>query len=252
MPFTLAHPIAVLPLWQLTQKKLDLPALMMGSMMPDVSYFLALQTVPNIGHSLTGIFVEGIPSGLVLLLLGRYLLWRPVVSLLPTTVSDRIPSTAYSFLPFSRVFNLVLSLFIGALTHIFWDSFTHKSGWGVQQISWLSSELLGLSIYKWLQYGGGVVGLFLLAVVAVNTLQNRAPHYRHRALSAKQGVRATVLIAVVAGLMILRAIAAAPTIAGLNDIVVRFVIGSVSGTFLGLCLYAVLFWLGSARSRRIY
>jgi len=252
MPFTLAHPIAVLPVWQLTQRKLDLPALMMGAMMPDVSYFLALQTVPNIGHSMAGIFLEGIPSGLMLLLLGRYLLWPPVLSLLPEYVSDRTASATYSFLPLSRFFNIVLSLAIGALTHIFWDSFTHKNGWAVQHISWLSSELLGLSIYKWLQYGGGVVGLCLLALVAFNTLQNREPHHRYRALSGKQSVVAAVLISVVASEVTLQAISAEPAIAGLNDIVVRFVIGSVSGTFLGLCLYAVLFWLISTVSRRIY
>jgi len=51
MPYTLAHPIATAPLWYLSRRRLDLAALAIGSMMPDISDFIALQPFGNIGCS---------------------------------------------------------------------------------------------------------------------------------------------------------------------------------------------------------
>lgn len=51
MPFTLAHPAAVLPFWR---SRLHFPALLLGSVAPDFGYFLAGRPVSGAGHTLWG------------------------------------------------------------------------------------------------------------------------------------------------------------------------------------------------------
>lgn len=243
MPFTLAHPIAILPLWQLSKHRLDLSALAIGATIPDISYFVALQPVPNIGHSLIGIVIEGVPSGVVLLLIGRYWLWKPVRSLLPSALATRVPTqTPYSVLSIPRLLNIVLSIAIGALTHIIWDSFTHSYGWGVQRFTWLSAEIAGLSIYKGLQYGCGVFGFIILLVLLAQFIAKQPQKYQPSKLPSKQQSIAWAGISTVAILMISVAVLSNAN-DSLSAVVVSMVIGSVSGLGLGLCLYATAFWI---------
>ena len=61
-----------------------------------------------------------------------------------------------------------LAIFIGAWTHIIWDSFTHETGWIVRRVSALSAPVTigwytGLVCHV-LQYVSSVAGLLLLAI----------------------------------------------------------------------------------------
>ena len=64
----------------------------------------------------------------------------------------------------------VVALAVGALTHIVWDAFTHRYGWGVELLPFLNTELLmgdfTLPGYKLLQYGSTVIGLPLVTIIA--------------------------------------------------------------------------------------
>lgn len=253
MPFTLAHPVATLPLWKLSKRRLDLPALAVGATIPDISYFVALQPMPNIGHSLIGIVLEGLPSGFVLLLIGRYWLWQPVRSLLPGAIATRVPiHCPYDFLPLPRLVNLALSIAIGALTHIVWDNFTHAYGWGVQRFSGLSATIAGLPIYKALQYGCGLLGFAILLLLLTQFVAKQPRQYRPSQLSRSWKRMGWGAIATINALTIATAIlvesqqnlsSASLSSASLSSTIVRGIIGSVSGLFLGLCLYALTFWI---------
>ncbi|MEO0770104.1 MAG: DUF4184 family protein [Cyanobacteria bacterium J06649_4] len=252
MPFTLSHPIAVWPLWKLSQRRLDLPALAVGAAIPDITYFIALRPVGNIGHSIPGIFLEGIPSGLLLLLLGRYFLWQPTLAILPRNISSRLlPANTYKvFSSITRLFIIVLSVALGALSHIVWDSFTHKTGWGVQKIALLSELVFNQPIYKWLQYGGGLFGLLALLYLVSQALSKQAACHRHRHLSKLWQRTAWSVIALITIGTVLIAIfpwessAIAPTYTASQPsvLIVCGIIGLVSGSFLGLCFYAAIFW----------
>ncbi|MEO1396566.1 MAG: DUF4184 family protein [Cyanobacteria bacterium J06634_5] len=243
MPFTLAHPIATLPLWSASKQKLDLPALMVGAAIPDVSYFVALRPVPNIGHSLLGIVTEGIPSALLLLLLGRYLFWTPVLALVPQPISSRIPIFCpYSFLPAKRLLVIIVSIAMGALTHIVWDSFTHHHGWAVERLSFLVADVGIFPIYKWLQYSGGLIGFPWLLWLAAQFVRKRSPRYRpERLLQRWQGL-SWGFIAIALMLTVYYAVAVTPE-SSLSTLIVNAIVGSVSGLFLGLFLYSALYWL---------
>ena len=274
MPFTLAHPIAILPLWKASQRRLDLPALAIGAAIPDISYFVALRPVPNIGHSLLGILIQGIPSSILLLLIGRYLLWDMALALLPrdrfslkhegetssphhpthsflTTIAYRIPpSSHYSFWPAPRLITIILSIAIGALTHGVWDSATHIYGWTVVRASWLSAFVGPLPVYKWLQHSGGVIGLALLFVLSIKTLHKRKPQYQPLQLSIRQKRTAWLAIGIVTALVIWQAVSLLPPEHGFSSLIVASVIGLISGSFLGICLYATCFWSRQLISRQ--
>ena len=242
MPFTLAHPIAALPLWWGSRRRLDLPALMVGAAIPDISYFIALQPVANIGHQLSGIFLEGIPSALALLFIGKYVLWQPVIQLLPSAIARKFPQHCpYRFLPLSRLLTITLSIALGAATHIIWDSFTHPNSWGTNNISGLSYNLLSIPIYKWLQYSGGLIGFLLLLCIAYWSLRAIESRYQTPTLPIQKKVIALIAISAITILTIFAALQ--PTIS-ITEKIIAIVVGSISGSFIGFCFYALCFWLG--------
>ncbi len=166
MPFTLAHPAAAVPF---TRWGFVLSALIVGSISPDIMYFLCLSTRCQFGHTLIGLFLFDIPAGIILLWLFHNVLKRPVISLLPATHQQCLMPLAndFHFIPLRRFFLIVMSLLLGALTHIIWDSLTHRSGWVVQQLPVFSVPIIEtslgtLKVYKVLQYGSTFLGATLL------------------------------------------------------------------------------------------
>ena len=141
MPFTLAHPAAILPLRKYCPKVLNLPALVFGSLVPDVGYFFGRWNVDEYSHALVGSVVFGLPVGAMLLavfFLGR------------TTAVQWLPPRHRAMLeplcrrPIGSFVAIVLSLLIGIWTHLVFDSFTHKGGWLVDNWSVLNQSLINI------------------------------------------------------------------------------------------------------------
>ena len=165
MPFTLSHPAASVPL---ARHGLVLSALVVGSMAPDFAYFTFLP-VSHFSHSLPGLLLFCVPSGLAVLWVFHKLLKRPMLSLLPPSHQRRLTAATndFSFGPWRRLALIVASLVLGALTHVVWDAFTHPYGWAVERVSALSRPLIetphgALRMYKVLQHGSTLVGAILL------------------------------------------------------------------------------------------
>lgn len=152
MPYTPAHAICAAPLWHLSKKRLPLPALVIGCIAPDLPYFIHLAPVYSPGHTITGLVTHALPQGL--LALGMWYLWleKPVLALFALQPSKRQVSGMWFLL-------VVLSLLLGATSHALLDATSHQSGWFVQRFDWLSDSVGGFPIFKWIQYGGGVLGL---------------------------------------------------------------------------------------------
>jgi hypothetical protein len=168
MPFTLAHPVAVLPL----RRFLPLSALFFGSMSPDLEFPLRLAAVTRFSHTLPAILYFCIPAGMLLLAVWHWLVKRPAILLLPDGVRQRIEPMAMEFryAPAGRLLLVGLAAGIGALSHITWDSFTHDYGWMVGKWDLLSANLGSidgheLRVYKLLQWGSSVAGMLLLALL---------------------------------------------------------------------------------------
>lgn len=168
MPFTLAHPAAVLPLRRVPC--LQMVPLVVGSVTPDLPYFTPWRIARWMSetHSMPGTVVTDLPLGM-LTLVALVLLRRPLTELLGARARSFVMRALERFgrRPISWVL-APLSVLVGAWTHLLWDSFTHPGGWMVQHVSWLSSPVtIGWytgELCHVLQYLSSVLGMAVLAL----------------------------------------------------------------------------------------
>jgi hypothetical protein len=168
MPFTFAHPAAVLPLRWFRTVPTVFPALVIGSMTPDIVYFVPLHLDGEFSHSLAGLFLFCLPTGLLLYLLIRHLLRQPLIALLPGLLACRLPDRPMPRQTTAARHGLwvMLSLLIGAVTHLLWDDLTHHDT-VVTLHGALLGELTGqhnirIGIYPLAQHFSSIAGIMLL------------------------------------------------------------------------------------------
>jgi uncharacterized protein DUF4184 len=162
MPFTLSHPAAIIPF---ARQRLVLSALVVGSMSPDFLYFINLAPRGEFGHTLAGVFLFCLPLGMLTLWLFHALMKWPLLSLFPQALQERLmgPAQGFAFGAMGRQLLIVLSLLIGAGTHLLWDGFTHEYGWAVSRLSFLSRSVIetgaqSIPVFKLLQHLSTVIG----------------------------------------------------------------------------------------------
>ncbi|HUN72109.1 MAG TPA: DUF4184 family protein [Steroidobacteraceae bacterium] len=169
MPFTLAHPAAVLPLRRL--RLMRTVPLIIGAMAPDIPYYLPWRIakhIPPTTHTLLGTFTLDLPIGLLLLLF-IWLLRAPLAAPLGPGARDKCFIALERFGSRPRNWALApLSILVGTWTHLAWDSFTHADGWMVGRIPALSAPV---SLFSYtgelchvLQYASSVFGLAVMAI----------------------------------------------------------------------------------------
>jgi hypothetical protein len=169
MPFTLAHPAAVLPLRGL--KFLRTVPLIIGAITPDVPYFVPARLARFAAaetHTLTGSYTICLLLGYVLLA-GVFLLRRPLTALLSPRARWLCLQSLAPFRdrPIEWAFASV-AIVLGVWTHLLWDSFTHTDGWMVRRVALLRIPV----VFGWysgtvchvLQYVSSALGLALLAL----------------------------------------------------------------------------------------
>jgi hypothetical protein len=253
MPFTPAHPVAVL---LLRRTPLDFAALAIGSMAPDIPYFVEFSANNQYGHTLLGSVVQSLPQGLAAWLLFRFVMAEPLLALLPTSHRERLASAFRPPRLTIPAFLLVLlSLYVGILTHIVWDSFTHQHGYMVERLPVLSLPVFPgspMKVYKALQFGCGILGLVLLGVVYIR--------WHHQATPSPYTLPANwkpIFAPILIGLMLVGAVTSALILAisqGNQFAAQHFgsfrehfafycVVGSISGFVAELVLFSLVYRL---------
>ena len=166
MPFTLAHPAAVIPFKRYCPRYLTFPALIAGSVSPDLSYFFGrLDLGPFAHHPIKG-FLFGFPAGLVILA-AFYLLRAHVLRMLPRRYREIFePLRSH---PIGTPLAILLSLTIGVATHIVWDNFTHNHSWMAHHFAFLRTPvfLFGthtIRVVHILSYICSFLGIFWLCL----------------------------------------------------------------------------------------
>jgi hypothetical protein len=135
-----------------------------GSLTPDLGYCFGELNVDKFSHGLLGSVLFCVPVGALLLgLLFRVIL--PALGRLTNHYKRMLPPVFSVSLGPPLV--ILLSLLIGAWTHLLWDSLTHKSGWFVEHLPFLKSLLLSVAghsvrICHLLSYASTFVGVVLL------------------------------------------------------------------------------------------
>ncbi|HEY0957044.1 MAG TPA: DUF4184 family protein, partial [Roseateles sp.] len=182
MPWTFAHPAAILPLRRLCPRWLSLPALILGAMAPDMSYYVGMHGKWRaFCHTPEGILSACLPVCLLLLaLLLRFAL--PLTVLLPEPHRGLVRSQLQppSRPAWQTLAVVVLSVLIGAATHLLWDSFTHEGRWGAELLPELEEPLLyaldrQFQLTHLLQHLSTAVGVTALAVVYGRALRRLPP-----------------------------------------------------------------------------
>ncbi len=172
MPWTFAHPAAVLIFRRWFPARLHFLALVVGSLAPDFGYYVSRFDLAKLAHTAWGSLSVALPSGLVLLLI-LYLLREPLCFLLPSPASAALRSWFFQNIELRIVtlFCVVLFIELGVWTHIVWDSFTHRSGWVVMQLAFLQRpalhwDSLTLPIYSLLQHASTLLGVGILVLAS--------------------------------------------------------------------------------------
>lgn len=200
MPFTLAHPAAVLPL-----RKLGLPmtAMVMGSLVPDLPIYFGFQDARGRTHSALGVVTIDLGVGMGAVLLWFLLFRRPFVDMAPDRWRTRLPETVRLG---RRGWLLAApAVLVGSITHVVWDAFTHRYSWGVREVPVLREELLGVPAYTWAQHGCGALGFGVVVLVALRYL-SRLPEQPPR--PDPLVARWALVVALACGLMLGLGIAA--------------------------------------------
>ncbi|KAF2326036.1 DUF4184 family protein [Flavobacterium nitrogenifigens] len=172
MPFTFSHPAIILPLRYLPKSWFSITALVIGSLTPDFEYFLRMKVKSDYSHTLYGIFWFDLPLALLLAFLFHNLTRNLLFQNLPAFIRSRIlVFTDFNWnIYFKRNWPAVLiSLLIGIFSHIFWDAFTHKHGYFVNQITALQNtiSIFGTEIPLWkiAQHSSTFIGAVILLII---------------------------------------------------------------------------------------
>jgi len=168
MPFTLAHPAAVLPL---RGRGLPMPALVTGAMVPDSPQLLGLSQRDD-SHSLLGVVTVDLALGVAALVLWYAVFRRPLADLAFDPWRDRLPEQA----PMTVTGWLlsVPALVVGSLTHVTWDLCTHD-GWVADRVPPLAASVGGVEVYSVLQFLSSIAGLALVLWYARRVLLRLPP-----------------------------------------------------------------------------
>jgi hypothetical protein len=160
MPFPLAHPAATLPFRRWCPKYLDFPALIVGSVTPDLA--TGIDDWEYFSHTIFGTFVFCLPVGLLTLWIFHRVRTR-LVSTFPNPHRDALlPLCAGA--P-NSLFRVVISLLLGSWLHIAWDLFTHDHSWVVRHIALFSVRLAGVPLNHLLWLLSSLAGSALLFVM---------------------------------------------------------------------------------------
>lgn len=253
MPFTLCHPAIVLPLHRRAGRMFVLAALVIGSMTPDFVYFLSLGVAGSFSHSVPGIFMYCVPAGLLMYVAYYALLREPCLACLPQAVSARMtPQPSWTLQSWRVAGLVVISLAIGAASHVFWDGFTHRRTMFVDYFVALQSQIsIGeyeIAFYRLLQHLSTLVGFIVIAAYLRAWFKRTTPvvpppatlSMRHKAM-AMGGVAAAGLGGAAAGVLFKRAIS-------FEQALYNGVVGGMAAAALTIALLCVG-WQVNARRR---
>lgn len=138
-------------------------------MTPDFEYFIRMKMKSIYSHTCAGLFWWDLPLGIFLVFIYQRLLKDKLIQNLPIGLYRRfytyqgftITQSTYCYLSV-----LLISVLIGAASHILWDGFTHPTGYFVTKLPILKEHFsIGehtVAIYKALQHSSSILGAAII------------------------------------------------------------------------------------------
>jgi len=170
MPFTFSHTVVGFPLKKKFCKHLSFLGLILGSMAPDFLYFINLKPSGHFGHTLSGFLILNLPICLFLNYIFSEYIRDSLIAHLPQRIQFYFSNCYKQKSDYSIKAMIIFcySTLLGMLTHIFWDSFTHKTGYFVDRFSCFKQSLNFMShnvpVYKILQHGSTFIGAIVIII----------------------------------------------------------------------------------------
>jgi Domain of unknown function (DUF4184) len=144
MPFTLAHPAAVLPFARPLARWRLLSAAVIGSMTPDFGWFSPWRPARFETHGADALLTFCLPVGLATYWIFQRVIRTPIIELLPPGAYGRwresVSPADYANL--KQWIFAALGVLGGAITHLIWDAFTHEGARGLRLIPSLEDRAL--------------------------------------------------------------------------------------------------------------
>lgn len=185
-------------------------AVVCGCFAPDFEYFIRLAPRGKFGHTLPGLFLFDLPFGLIMLWLFHRYAKEPLWTWLPEGLRQRTrlgPRTLPLKSPAQAALILV-SIFVGSVTHILWDSFTHPTLWLYHHWRLLSYTvqlpLIGsVQYYRLIQHASTAIGTIVLLIWLLRWFRSTTPadsrDAHHSRASDRRVLAALSVVAVVGG-----------------------------------------------------
>lgn len=168
MPFTFVHPAIVLPLKKGFPRWFSMTGLVVGSLVPDFEYFIRMKVQSVYSHTILGMFTFNLPVGICLAFIFHFIVKKDLIANLPISWQKRFDELKK--LDWATYFKknwliVCISILIGASSHIFWDSFTHRDVYFVELLALKKNvTIYNIPIYKILQHLSSLLGgLFILS-----------------------------------------------------------------------------------------
>jgi hypothetical protein len=169
MPFTLAHPAAVIPIRRCLPRWTVPSALVIGSIAPDLAYLMPASIPRAESHSFGGLFWFCLPVGCAVYVLFHVVMKQPLLRLIPVEIARRLGRVAGPArgLPSRPWISVGLSVLLGAATHLAWDAFTHGGTPVVRVVELFRAPLFSIGsypvfTYTVLQHGSTLFGVVVL------------------------------------------------------------------------------------------
>ncbi|RDC66085.1 DUF4184 family protein [Adhaeribacter pallidiroseus] len=156
MPFTFSHPAIVLPFYYLPKKTRSMTGLVIGSMVPDFEKFFRMSHYDGFSHTWPAIFYFNLPLAILLSFAFHQVARNSLIDNLPLFLKKRLlPYKQFNWLRYFKNHYLViiLSILVGVVSHLTWDSLTHPGGQLFELFPILS---------KWIRYPGFHMWLYVL------------------------------------------------------------------------------------------
>ncbi len=180
MPFTLSHPAIVLPLNLLPARWVSITGLVIGSLAPDLQSYFTPGADKTHSHTWWGILWFCIPVSILLSFVFHLIVREMLIMHLPRVV--QIKMIRYKDVNWPALFRekwpvIIISMAVGAASHLFWDSFSHFDGFFIRDNPALQGnmDVLGRSVEIpfVIQYVNSLVGLVIIAIAILQVPRSR-------------------------------------------------------------------------------
>jgi Domain of unknown function (DUF4184) len=251
VPLTPAHAAVAWPISRVAPR-LPLAALVIGSLSPDFEYLLRMAPSGYYSHTWAGVFAFCVPVSMAVWLVFHRFVYSSLLQFLPSGARAEMRSSNHR-LDWATCAWAVVATWLGTLTHLGWDAFTHAGGFVVAGFPFLRarvSPLAGLRWYQVLQHGSTVMGMLALLLWGRNAWRRFRPETR--AFGPGEAARAARMVLVLLGVSAIVAALNGMRVwgSGLPQVLGYAAVGGMSGLVLATLGLAALDKQQRAKRRR--